>query len=196
MIDLKFDEEKHEYALDGLIVPSVTQILKAEGYHNPFIEDDYAAQWGTMAHKIVELYLTGRLISYDPVFERWMEGIRQFRTKHLPKGDYERRVYWSFGPMQYAGTADFIGMIGSREYVLDWKFWSQKTDELVSVCGLQTAAYEQATRNGRERRRGVVWFKEGGFELIPLTDPTDLPMWRSILNGFYWKNTHLNRRAA
>jgi hypothetical protein len=196
MIGLNFQEDTHTYTLEGRTVPSVTTVLEAEGYSNPFTHNEYAAGWGSMAHKTVELDCTGRLGSYDPAFEPWMEGIRAFRAKHNPQGDFERRVYWKCGPMEYAGTADFVGVIGHREYVLDWKFWASKSKDLIAIAGLQLAAYEMALRNGPKRNRAVVWFFPGGFRLIPLTDTTDEPVWRGIVNGYYWKKFHLNRKVA
>jgi len=58
-----FDEQSHTYYLDGVKIPSVTEIISPlydfSGVNPDRLEK--AAQYGKAVHKLVELYLKGRL---------------------------------------------------------------------------------------------------------------------------------------
>lgn len=60
---LEYDDETHTYIVDGLIVPSVTQILKVKfGNKYEYVKRDVleaAAERGTAIHKAVENYCKG-----------------------------------------------------------------------------------------------------------------------------------------
>lgn len=66
---LEFDEETHTYLVDGVIVPSVTQILKVRfGHKYDGINKDVlnrAAQRGTAIHKAIEEYCNGKWDNLD-----------------------------------------------------------------------------------------------------------------------------------
>ena len=128
--DLTFDEEKHEYRLDGRILPSVTGILREMGFiDDTYFTEDSAAR-GTAVHRATELYDLGTLDedSLDPRLVDYLEGWKRFRkeTGFLPTS-IEGRGWSKFG---YAGTFDRIGVtdnasivlldIKSSMYVPDW----------------------------------------------------------------------------
>lgn len=66
---LEFDEESHTYLVDGVIVPSVTQILKVRfGHKYDGINKEVlnrAAQRGTAIHKAIEEYCKGKWDNLD-----------------------------------------------------------------------------------------------------------------------------------
>ena len=58
---LEFDEETHTYLVDGIIVPSVTQLLKDQFQHKydgvPEEVLKRASQRGTEVHEAIERYI-------------------------------------------------------------------------------------------------------------------------------------------
>ena len=60
--DLEFDEDKHLFTVNGEIIPSVTQILKREGFCPglDFIDPWYLKR-GSYVHKATELFDKGTL---------------------------------------------------------------------------------------------------------------------------------------
>lgn len=59
---IEFNQEKHEYTVDGKIVPSVTQVLKTNGLapdysHIPPSTLEKAAERGTLIHKAIEMHV-------------------------------------------------------------------------------------------------------------------------------------------
>ena len=128
--ELTFDEEKHEYRLNGRILPSVTQILREIGFvDDTYFTEDSAAR-GIAVHKATELYDLGTLDedSLDPRLVDYLEGWKRFRneTGFFPTS-IEGRGWSKFG---YVGTFDRVGVtdngsivlldIKSSMYVPDW----------------------------------------------------------------------------
>lgn len=200
ILNPSFDEADHIYTdADGKPVRSVTQIMEDAGLSNEWAKDEYAGNWGTIAHKNTELLINGDPGTLDPSFGPWKEGILQFIAHKVPRLRPERKCETRFILKEpgavYAGTIDFEGLIWhnscSKEWLLDWKFWSGKSKQSVALAGIQTAAYEYATRGKeRKRRRGVVWFKPNGYELIELNNSLDYVVWRSALNCSMWKEAN------
>lgn len=58
---LEFDEESHSYICDGVLLPSITQILQTKfGHKYDFVDGrtlERAAERGTMIHKAIEDYV-------------------------------------------------------------------------------------------------------------------------------------------
>ena len=76
---LTFDNSKHEYRFNGVVVPSVTQILKAVGLSDysyiPTGVLQIATERGTVVHKIIEWYEQDILdaSSIDPELKGYFE---------------------------------------------------------------------------------------------------------------------------
>jgi len=196
MNGLTFDPEKHEYRNNGLIVPSVTQILERVGISDfsgvPTETLEYAKIRGTMVHKATALDDEGSLDeeSIDPVIMPYVEAWRKFKEEFafVPLL-IERMVYHPiFG---YCGTLDRAGNIEEdfdREILLDIKSGV--------VCegsvGPQTAAYEEALRNelgGKKRRRyAIKLMGDGNFKLIQCTNTLDFEVFKNAASVVNWTN--------
>ena len=112
MPDFKFNPETHTYSLDGVILPSVTTILKAEGLMNHFDTGD--SEWymsrGSHIHKAIELYLRGRLDenALDPALRFYLVGFKAFMS--LTGFRVEGIEAPKYHPTHlYAGTPDIWG---------------------------------------------------------------------------------------
>ena len=77
MPDFKFQEKGHLYTLDGIAIPSVTQVLP----DNPHNKDDYSMNRGTLVHKTIYLYNIGDLDedTLDEQLKPYLEAYNKFR---------------------------------------------------------------------------------------------------------------------
>lgn len=115
-----FNEEKHEYALDGMVLPSVTQIVSAviPRSHNA---DEWYLRRGTMIHRSAAMMLRGILDwqSVDPRICGHVKAAERAVNDLFggPSEDMiiERPDYHKI--MLYAGTPDLI----HKGQLWDWK---------------------------------------------------------------------------
>lgn len=144
---LTFDENTHTYTLDGVIVPSVTQLIDRAGMMDKSGYTQEARDRGTAVHKAIEQYDTAPVGMYVPdsavaaYVEQWGEFKRQsklvvlhneFRVGHKKHG--------------YAGTLDIYGALLHGYCVLD-----VKTGQKPSWVKAQLGAYSLALRAMRKR---------------------------------------------
>lgn len=113
MPELTFDEENHIYRLDDLILLSVTQVLKAEGYLNTYKNfNNFNMTRGTYVHKMIELYLKKDLdeATLDPQLTPYLIGFKDFSEKTALKTlVVEKLLYHKI--YHYAGTPDLVAII-------------------------------------------------------------------------------------
>lgn len=194
----KFDEATHTYTIDGVRVPSVTQVLKPLYSFNgisPAVLNAKAAL-GTAVHRACEL------LDKDDLDEEsdegraalaplagYLDAYKAFkRDKRLVILANEKRL---FHPVhRYAGQID-------RSYAFDGDVWDvdlKSTVAMSPVVGLQTAAYTDMLRaNGRTQpaRRGALQlFPDGKYKLHEFADPQDFPVFLSLLTAQRFKERH------
>ena len=166
---IEFDEKKHQYTVDGVVYPSVTDILEhltAPGYGkvNPAILEE-AKQRGTAVHELTEA------IDYGMPPEEIEDGLAGYALAYLRfLADYD--VEWEliehrfYEPtMGFCGTIDRVGKIDGEDCVLDIKTTSSPSvDQKIAVC-CQTAAYEMGI--GRDLARYALYIrKDGTYDLF------------------------------
>lgn len=80
---VEFTEEGHIYILDGVILPSVTGILKAEGFVDDRFFDEYSRERGSIVHLATHYDDLGELDegSLDPVIVPYVEAWRRFKRE-------------------------------------------------------------------------------------------------------------------
>ena len=156
---IQFNEQKHEYTLDGVKVPSVTEILSPitmSGYSkiNPAVLE-HAAMKGTLVHEWCEMYDYGCAedsvpSEIEPYCRAYMDFVRDYKPQWTM---VEQQVF--FDGMStgdgFAGTVDRVGIIDGKTCVLDIKTTASPTaKQHISVC-CQTAAYALATNAWGDR---------------------------------------------
>ena len=119
MAEILYDEEKHEYTLDGEIVPSVTQLAqKFSGYDTTWLQahPEYAQEGTEIHNELAEYYAPGsdtKLVS-EKAKTMSMCLLRD------PRIQPEVLVYNT--KYKYAGTADIVIMEGNKCLsIFDWK---------------------------------------------------------------------------
>jgi hypothetical protein len=151
MARLTFTDLNHAYELDGVRVPSVTQVLQASGAMIDFSKIPQpillaARDRGTTVHRAAHYWLEGDLDvdEFFALFPDYAGYVRSlmvlFETGRLTTVACERRVA---SPLyRYAGTFDWLGLLDGRATLLDWA-----TGAPADVAkDLQLAAYEVAAR--------------------------------------------------
>ena len=140
---IDFDEEKHVYRMDGVVYPSVTQIMKPlsmEKYSSiPVSVLQTAADRGTMVHSAIEDIIKYDFDGYPDEISGYMDGFLEFDKKYHPEYvESEMRLYHK--SMMYAGTLDLLCRIDGRLELVDFKTTSVLNDDL---CRVQLEAYRQ-----------------------------------------------------
>ncbi len=143
---LEFDDEDHIYICDGVIVPSVTTILKSKF-------DDYAnvsrsvleqaSAKGTALHKAIEDYETTGEVSDLREFRNYL-----FLKKHYGFTNISNElpiIYEEDGRVLFAGRLDQIIEIDGKLGINDFKRVSAPNKEKIAYqLNLYKIAYEQS----------------------------------------------------
>ena len=186
MIVPDFDAACHQYTVDGVATPSVTQIIGAvfpglfDGIPPWILERK--RNLGTATHAAIELYLTDELDPASmhpaivPYFESWLAWATEQiqNTAHL-----EARFASVLG---YAGTVDWVGDTKDHGLcILDWKTTAAPT----RTHRIQTAGYAIGMPKP-EATRGCLYLKgDGSPAVLDLhRDARDIADWTSVLRVF------------
>ena len=165
---IEFLEEEHTYLVDGVIVPSVTQILsnvfphKYEGIPTKIL--NRKAEYGTKVHKLIEILETknpkkpiGYLKRYyglDTYQEISIEQYLKLKEKYnIEILENEKQVAYK---NLYAGTLDIKAKVNGKLAIIDIKTTSELDEDYVSW---QTSYYELADEPVEELY--VLWLPKG-----------------------------------
>ena len=110
MNDLTFDEAKHEYRVDGRVVPSVTQVLSEMGFINSEWFTEESRIRGTLVHRLCELWDKDELdpLTVDPRLAGYLKAWQKFcRAEEMVWLHIEKKMFHKV--LRYAGTPDRIG---------------------------------------------------------------------------------------
>lgn len=144
MKELSFDPKTHTYTLNGMVIPSVTQLMKplSNAKYGAIDESTLRAkaEKGTAVHEAIEFHIAYGAIDCPSDLMGYFNAYLAWRDDYLPRIVMsEQAVYHP--AMLYAGTMDLLAVIGDRNVLIDVKTTSQINDMLTSV---QLEAYERA----------------------------------------------------
>lgn len=142
---LEFDDEAHRYIVNGIITPSVSQLLslKFDDYPNvPKAVLQAAADRGTEMHKAIEVYeKTGKTADLQE-FRNYL-----FLKKHFKIENVENELpvaYFEDGLPIFAGTIDQVCRINGVLAINDFKRVSAPNKEKIAYqINLYRLAYNQ-----------------------------------------------------
>ena len=194
-----FDPVAHRYTLDGVQLPSVTQVL--DPYYDfagiPAGVLEKKGRLGTAVHLACELLDRNDLdeeteegrAALAPI-AGYIEAYKKFLAQvHPVVIENETQLYHPLH--MYAGTID-------RRYEIASELWDVdlKTTSVISpIVGLQTAAYSAMLQaNGRpaSKHRAALQLQPcGDFRLVPFTDHQDLPVFLAMLTIHRFKERSL-----
>lgn len=188
---VQFIPETHSYIVSGVRYPSVTQILKDEGFIDDTWFTEESRRRGNQVHLITRLYDEGTADEweFDPAIYPYLEGWKRFLRESGFRPEIIERPYGST-VYRFAGTPDRIGILNGESAIMDIK-----SGAVQDWTALQTVGYE--ILHGRYAARfGVHLFDNGRYQLTPFTDRDDRGVFLAALSTWYWKANRFKRRAA
>lgn len=199
MAEPEFDEDSHSYTLDGVRIPSCTQVLAAMGCTPGFqwLSPEQLAFYrsrGHAVHSAVEYAVKGTLDrrtvvdEVKPYLIGWERAVNDLRIEVL---DYED-VPFVEKPLahpifRYGVKPDVIGRIGRQSGPIEIK----ATSVHAPATGLQLAAQLMAVRILMPE----IGYMRMGLRLLPeepyydyrfYVERSDESMWISLMNSFNW----------
>lgn len=143
---LEFDEESHLYVVDGVIVPSVTQVLdkKYRDYQN--IDTDIlqgAADYGTALHSAIEKYEKDGEESDIKEFKNYLFLKNIYGMQNLKNEIFV--LYEEDGDVLFAGRLDQVMQQDGKKYINDFKCVCTPNKEKIGYqLNMYKMAYEQS----------------------------------------------------
>jgi hypothetical protein len=177
-----YDDTTHTYFIDGIKVPSVTQVLRAGGVATEQYMDRFAADRGSAVHLACSMHLNGdldpasldyRLVPYVSAFKRFV-AISKWQPIHTEKIVYSTQ----YG---YAGRIDLYGKLNGHYALIDIK-----TGSIPAWVGVQLSAYILAglwcevIAGQYCKRYSLLLTNKDTFRLVESTG-NDLPVFLSAL---------------
>ena len=157
---IEFIEETHQYVLDGILVPSVSEILhfifpdKYKGVNKEILNKK--AEYGTKVHEAIEMYeiniqiMTLEEAFNTTVFSKKLNYIQEASLRQYIKLKRENNIYVITQEQMihyedlYAGRFDMIAKINGKTCLCDIKTTAELDMEYLSW---QLSFYELATGN-------------------------------------------------
>lgn len=198
---LRFDAEEHRYfwqpkgTLKERELIGITRMLEIVGVRPPFFgEDDSAARFGTKAHKMIALWLRGRLNekALHPRLVARLDAVKKFvrESKFRPyQKTIEQKVVDPI--IGVAGTFDVLGFAFGKKAIIDWKTGTA----IGAWMELQTAGYLHCVRREGiwiERDESVGRFAvqllpDGNFKLYEHKSKSDPSSFAGAVCLAWWK---------
>jgi hypothetical protein len=183
MMPLSFDPDIHQYTLDGVVLPSVTQVLQGVGLINfdgidPQILQQ-AADFGTQVHRMTALDDIGDLDeqSLDDNLKPYLDAWRRFRGGM--KFDAIEQPLCHPGYV-LAGCPDRI----AGNTIIDIKTSGASVPQWV---GLQLSGYSILADIPAAKRIAVQLRGDGKFKVTEFMDRKDREVFLSCLTAYKWK---------
>lgn len=172
---LVFNEENHEYTVDGIKLPSVTEIV------SPFTFSKYrvdaavvnqAAYRGKMIHEVCADYDMGAIddeTEIAPDIAMYLKGWKDFCSDYRPEW---LMIEQPMASVNFAGTVDRVGIIDGNPCIVDIKTTSSmdRASKIALCC--QLAGYTHLTNDNTDYNislwncMGVQLTKDGKYNVI------------------------------
>ena len=152
---IEFDEDKHEYTVNGVKVPSVSEILaplSADRYSqvNPWVLQA-AAERGRAVHEAAQLMDYGFDPDEDFSVNGYLIAYQDFLSSTNVEWIYAEKIVGADRYLQdgthsvlYAGTLDRYGYINGQAAIVDIKTYSSLSTDALLQASCQTALYREA----------------------------------------------------
>lgn len=197
MDGLAYNDELHEYRLDGNVVPSVTQVLEPVRLETggSDAQREYKRQIGKALDAAIQLSerqdLDYSTLSPEvlPYFEAWLAFKRDtgFRPLLLQPKVYSRKL-------RFAGTLDLLGTRVPDSLNPDELIDTKCTWAMDQVTALQTAGYAIAALESlgirTKKRAGLQLLRDGKYKYHPFNDPNDEHVFKACLSIHAWRRMH------
>ncbi len=137
-----FNEEKHEYIVNGKVVPSVSEIMKCATclYYTDEIPPrilELACIKGSAVHKAIEEYLLFDEYSIEERYQDYMNNFLKWLDDYKPE---IIKVEYKMTNGEFAGTCDLICKIDNKIIGIDHKTSSQIHTKMIAI---QESGYDE-----------------------------------------------------
>ena len=186
---INFNEKKHEYRVEGIITPSVSQILQANGLMDSFKHSENKLHTGTAIHKALEFSDKGTL-DYSKLDSRLKKCIDLWEKFKKDLGlnviGIEEKV--AFGVL-YAGTIDRIVKGQGKKAILDFKSGNPQDWAALQTAGY-AMAYDPTDYMNYERYCVKIHWDMDRVKYKPYTDEHDFNTFMAMATTYHWKKNH------
>jgi len=123
----KYDPEKHEYYIDGIRVPSVTELLPKQNFYCTPEQLEAAREEGTENHNLIKMFFDTR----ETYENKMLEGLKIYLIGVSDLILYEKRLFSE--KHKFAGCPDAV----FKDSIIDFK----RTPGNKNINALQLAGY-------------------------------------------------------
>jgi hypothetical protein len=166
-----FNPEKHEYRVDGVVLPSVTQIIRFLNYDTATTARswlrDVAASRGSRIHSYcADVDMGAEPDAYDWDCIEYVKAYKAFLRDYRPQWTHIE-VATGSKELGYAGTIDRIGVIDGDSIIVDLKSGStvKHVTLTAQLHGYTYLALINGLVNTTPKRLGVQLKKDGTYRL-------------------------------
>jgi hypothetical protein len=188
MSQIQFNADRHEYSVNGVVYPSVTQVLKIAGLIDTTWFTDEARERGSYVAQATHMLDEGTLdeSSLDPALVPYVEAWKKFLADSKAEviaSEYAV-VNTTYG---YAGTLDRWLILNRHDTIIDIK-----GGQPLPWHPIQTAAYAGCLKT--HFQRGSVYLRDNGtYRLKMHNDENDRAVWMAALVIAKWKQSKGNK---
>lgn len=182
--ELTFTPETHVYRHNGIIVPSVSAVIKR--FFSPPGSKN-GMELGTYVHDTIRLYLDDNLNMerLDPLLTGYLRQFHEFiMTTGFKIEGHDIPFYHA--ELRYAGTPDLWGILNDRRFVIDIK-----TGGIAKWHHLQVAAYALLLKaHGLEAEGAALLYLTADSHRLITLRPEELAdastMWPAMRRIYAW----------
>jgi len=180
----EYNDEKHEYRIDGQIVGNVTSILQAAGLYDDSFFTEESRNRGKYVHKACLYYLQGDLDESTILdeYRGYIEAFKRFMQEADCKPHIDRCEIPLFNEvLRYGGTPDMPCFLNHADSLVDLKSGAE-----TPATGIQLSGY--MTLLGYPVKRYGLYLKaDGKYKLIPYTDRNDIKIFNAALTLYHYR---------
>lgn len=145
-----FNSDRHEYSDNGIIIQSVTQLLKAAGIIDDRFFSAEARDRGSAVHELCERYANGERydnigrelasLEYVNAFASWQHDSKAYalRTESIIHGEHNGK--------RYAGRCDGLFEIRGQRVLVDFKTGAPVEWHSYQLAAYALASFEDGTK--------------------------------------------------
>lgn len=163
-----FDEKIHSFAINGVGIPSVTQII-SEIVGTSWKAEPWYLERGRAIHKCAEFIIKSKEFKFDERLTGYITALKSFFKIVKPELiGCEQVVYSEI--YRFAGILDLGCKIGGVKTIIDWKHSIDK-NRIPLQLGGYSVALKEMTKEEFNQGVGVQIKEDGTFQM---TDKIDL----------------------
>ena len=172
-----FDEETHTYTINGIKVPSVTEVI-SKTLGRIWYADDFYLRRGSAIHACAKMIAEGKDFDYDERIEGYVKALKRFFKEVKPEVLHIEKTMYS-KKFSFAGTSDLVCKISNRLCVEDYKASFEKERLKLQLAGYALLYQEN---HGKVIKLGHgIKLNNNQLGTYSMTEPIDL---RQARNDF------------